>query len=322
MILIFSTPRDLDTQFVIDYLKVKKVDFFRLNDEDIMTGKTFLNIVPENLEESYIFQDSSRIYFKNINIVWYRKFGFLETYKEIFGKRSDLSNYVKNEFWSIASLIKELLKDKKWLFKRDNMLSKIEILDLAKKHNLQIPNTLITSNKEDLKSFFLKNNKKIISKSIGDGRIIQYENYSYSFYTQMITSLENVSYKFSPSLFQGYIHKEYELRVIYLEGKFYSMVIFSQKNEKTKYDFRNYDWDNPNRVGRYSLPQSIEDNLSNLMDDIGLNTGSIDLIKSTDGHYYFLEVNPSGQMGMTTFPCNYMIHEKIADYLIKNNNYE
>ena len=52
------------------------------------------------------------------------------------------------------------------------------------------------------------------------------------------------------------------------------------------------------------------------MKHIGLNTGSIDMIKSVDGNYYFLEVNPSGQFGMTSFPCNYNLHEKVADYLI------
>lgn len=100
------------------------------------------------------------------------------------------------------------------------------------------------------------------------------------------------------------------------------MAIFSQENEKTKIDFRNYDFKNPNRVSRYQLPLSIEKKLSKLMKKIGLNTGSIDLIKAIDNYYYFLEVNPSGQFGMTSFPCNYYLHKKTANFLIKNDTNE
>lgn len=108
-------------------------------------------------------------------------------------------------------------------------------------------------------------------------------------------------------------------QVNFFEKKFYSMVIFSQNNEKTKVDFRNYDREKPNKVGPYKLPKNIESKLIKLMETIGLNTGSIDLVKGLDGDYYFLEVNPSGQFGMTSFPCNYNLHKKVANYLITNN---
>ena len=51
------------------------------------------------------------------------------------------------------------------------------------------------------------------------------------------------------------------------------------------------------------------------MKKVGLNTGSIDLIQSTDGQIYFLEINPAGQIGMTSKPCNYYLEKKIALYL-------
>ena len=137
--------------------------------------------------------------------------------------------------------------------------------------------------------------------------------------TILLDCRTNIPTKFSPSLFQGYIEKEYELRIFFLDDSFYSMVIFSQSNEKTKIDFRNYDIEKPNRVCPYSLPKKIERKITKLMNTIGLNTGSIDMIKSTDGNYYFLEVNPSGQFGMTGIPCNYDLYEKVASYLIKNS---
>ena len=46
-----------------------------------------------------------------------------------------------------------------------------------------------------------------------------------------------------------------------------------------------------------------------------LDTGSIDMMYSTDGEYYFLEVNPVGQFGMVSYPCNYYIEKEIATIL-------
>lgn len=59
---------------------------------------------------------------------------------------------------------------------------------------------------------------------------------------------------FNPIMVQRKIEKKYELRVFYLDEKFYSSVIFSQSNKKTMIDFRNYDNENPNRVCPFSLP--------------------------------------------------------------------
>ncbi|WP_166384250.1 grasp-with-spasm system ATP-grasp peptide maturase [Polaribacter sp. 11A2H] len=316
MILILSTPTDYDTQAVIDWLQYKNAIFFRLNDEDIMTGNTIFNLDPVTIENSYIQTKNKFIYLKDVKIVWYRKFGFFESYKDQFGAKNDITSYINSEFSVIRTNIIKILEKKKWLFNRNNMLTKLEILNFANKFDIKIPNTIVTSDKKILSTFFNNNSKSVISKSLGEGKHIEYNNKTYPFYTQKIENIERISDTFSPSLFQSYIEKEYELRVFFLENNFYSMVIFSQNNEKTKIDFRNYDFQNPNKVGPYKLPKEIEEKLVKLMNFLGLNTGSIDLVKGLDGSYYFLEVNPSGQFGMTSFPCNYNLHKKIATYLI------
>ena len=56
------------------------------------------------------------------------------------------------------------------------------------------------------------------------------------------------------------------------------------------------------------------------MEALGLVMGSIDLIRSTEKEYVFLEVNPSGQFEMVSLPCNYHLEEKIANYLIRKKN--
>ncbi|MDO9254630.1 MAG: hypothetical protein Q7U54_03885 [Bacteroidales bacterium] len=55
------------------------------------------------------------------------------------------------------------------------------------------------------------------------------------------------------------------------------------------------------------------------MKKLKLNMGSIDIIKSIEGKYYFLEINPVGQYDFVSFHCNYNIHMEIAKYLSDGN---
>jgi glutathione synthase/RimK-type ligase-like ATP-grasp enzyme len=50
---------------------------------------------------------------------------------------------------------------------------------------------------------------------------------------------------------------------------------------------------------------------------MGLTSGSIDLMLASNGDYYFLEVNPTGQIGWVSDFGNYCLEEKIAQYLLK-----
>ncbi len=52
--------------------------------------------------------------------------------------------------------------------------------------------------------------------------------------------IEKLPDTFSPSLIQGYVEKKYELRIFYLNGECFASAIFSQLDEQTKIDFRNY----------------------------------------------------------------------------------
>ncbi|STD14031.1 ATP-GRASP peptide maturase, grasp-with-spasm system [Chryseobacterium carnipullorum] len=70
----------------------------------------------------------------------------------------------------------------------------------------------------------------------------------------------------------------------------------------------------------FKLPESIEKMIDTLMKRISLESGSIDLLYSTDNIFYFLEVNPVGQFDMVSFPCNYHLEKEIALHL--SNDYE
>nr|BFF38227.1 hypothetical protein BACY1_00320 [Tenacibaculum mesophilum] len=125
--------------------------------------------------------------------------------------------------------------------------------------------------------------------------------------------------EFFPSLVMEKIEKDLEIRTFYLDGNFYSMAIFSQSSKQTMVDFRKHNDKKPNKTEPYKLPKTIEEKLEKLFNKLGLNCGSVDLIVDTKGDFVFLEINPVGQYGMVSIPCNYNLDKIIAKYLINGH---
>ena len=201
-------------------------------------------------------------------------------------------------------------------------INKLDVLKTAAETGLVIPDTILVSNKNDLISFH-KKHPELIVKSLGVGlNFIDKKNtLEYKQLSRLITSKEisSIPNEFNLSLVQNRVEKLFEIRVFYLDDSCYSWALLSQSNDQTTVDYRNYDWDNPMRVVPFKLPEDIEQKIRNLMEKLGLRTGSIDLMYSTSGQYVFLEINPSGQYGYNSDSGNYDLDKKIAESLIKNN---
>lgn len=326
MILILSTNQDVTTDFIIDWLSYYGSTFVRINDHDLFETNT-IAVSFNNRKKIFTVIDkkSGKDISQDINVVWFRKFGFFDELK-INNKKEyiSFSHILKDEYYTVIRVFLNLLDSLsvKWLCDYKNIyFTKIAMLLEAKKAGLNIPHTIISTNKKDI-SALIKLKKYVITKSIKDGTVVYYENGMFSMHTRIISDddIEKISDCFFPSLIQECLDKEYELRIFYLMGKCYTMAIFSQLDEQTKIDFRNYNWAKPNRNVPYKLPRVIERKIKLLMNAVGLNTGSIDMVKTKKGDYVFLEINPVGQFGMVSHPCNYFLEEKVAQSLIKLSN--
>jgi len=190
-------------------------------------------------------------------------------------------------------------------------------LEQAYACNLNVPDYLITSNKEKLK-LFLDQHQGVICKPLKNPLILEREGKSYITYTSHLDPVyvDKLPNSF-PSLYvQEEVKKVFEIRTFYFYGKCWSMAIFSQNSDQTVVDFRKYNSVKPNRTVPYNLPLSVEKQVTEFMNSMKLNTGSLDFIMSTTGELVFLEVNPEGQFGMVSVPCNYNIEKNIADKIV------
>lgn len=194
-------------------------------------------------------------------------------------------------------------------------LNKLRVLQKANEAGLRTPATIITTIKSELEAF-AKQYLNIISKAISDVKAFEYKDEGYIYtYTSDVNDFDSIEDEFFPTLFQEKIQKKYELRIFYLHGNIYPMAIFSQNDKQTKTDFRNYNYQVPNRNVPYKLPKVLSIKIKKLMNMIGLDTGSIDMIIDKKNNFFFLEVNPVGQYDMVSYPCNYNLHREIAKYL-------
>ncbi len=312
MILIFSQELDGATQSVLDWIRFQNKSFIRMNGDSVFNNRFSQNDLLSFDNSILIDCVDSRIYEEDINVVWYRRwntskhFPYTKIDNEIDASISINANITK-EFRAMTDIVFHTFFDKIWLSNpKTSTPNKINTLKIADKVGLSIPKTILTKSKSNLLKFFIKN-KKIITKPISDFSSLFIQDNMVFLYTNEIKKKDFKSLPdyFFPILAQQKIDKLYEIRCFYLNGKIYSMAIFSQTNSQTNVDFRQYDTTRPNRTVPYNLPYAIEEKLIKLMHEMKLNTGSIDIIRSQNGEYIFLEVNPVGQFGMVSHPCNY-----------------
>jgi len=312
MILCITHSQDFyNIDLFSDYLKIKDIPYFRLNSDrlnhlqKISIREDFFELTDES---------GNRLDSRAVKAVWHRKsWGITvpeeldEAYAKIFLK----------EYASLRYNLFTLLEEVPWInpLQAENKIdgNKIHQLKLAKKHNLIVPQTLFSNDARKIREFFLQscNGKMIaklhgvISKSMGGENLLS----THIIDADSLEYIDDIEY--CPMIFQPYIEKEYELRIVYLEGEFFTGKINNSEHTDWRIAQGDYFWSG------YALPETIKASLTTMMKEMGLYMGAIDMIKSKDGNYYFLEVNPQGEWGMLQKELGFPIAEKIADNLIK-----
>ncbi len=193
--------------------------------------------------------------------------------------------------------------------------NKLINLELAKSVHLLIPPTCVTNSKKVLAQF-IRRHKQVITKDLcapvylpGDKGTLT----SSGVISIGLSDLDAMADNFAAVFVQENISKQFEIRCFLFRKTIFSMAIFSQNDQQTTTDFRNYNDARPNRCVPFQLPPSIASKLWKFMALAELDTGSIDLIYTPEGEFVFLEVNPMGQFHWLSENCNYYLEHFIAD---------
>jgi ATP-GRASP peptide maturase of grasp-with-spasm system len=327
MVLIISSDTDVSTNHIIEWFLYQKIPFIRINDSTKVFLKE-LEINDDNVDAYLIledkFHDKFELRLSDITSVWYRR-GYINIVTNRFSskylnskKHKKIYEYLNKEKKQVEELLYYMLAEKKHIntYFDDVEINKSYVLRKASLCGLKIPQNSISSYPKVIESKLNTWNNMMITKALKYS-FITINKKMFSAGTEKIKKkdLENSPRFIFPTLVQNQIDKAFEVRTFYLEGQFYSVAIFSQSNEQTAVDFRNYNYEKPNRTPPFQLPKNIEEKLDSLMKLLGYNSGSIDIVVDKKGDFIFLEVNPVGQFHQVSIPGNYYIEEKIAKHL-------
>ncbi|MFK7968794.1 MAG: grasp-with-spasm system ATP-grasp peptide maturase [Bacteroidia bacterium] len=316
MIFILNEAREGNVPPVLEWLVHAEVPFTVLN-SDMPFEEIDLEIGKAGTKGALVF-GSKRIELDEVQACWYRR-GDMLLADEVDEQSMNFVDTHYNPEWSCLTrfLTKKLMQVPTIADPALSDLDKLTMLDAAQQAGLTVSKSYVVSSKKRLLDL-LDQHPNMITKGIADSIDLADGDTYWGASTEVIDreKVQLMPERFFPSLVQPYVEKQVELRVFYLCEKMWAMAIFSQNDPQTCLDYRNYNFDRPNRNVPFALPQDIQDKVISMMDLLGMNTGSLDFILTPNNEFVFLEVNPDGQYGWLSENCNYYLEKAIADNLI------
>ncbi|MGE7136766.1 ATP-grasp domain-containing protein [Luteibacter sp. NPDC031894] len=97
-----------------------------------------------------------------------------------------------------------------------------------------------------------------------------------------------------PGIYQQYIEKRCDVRVTVMGNRLFALRL-GRGVDGAFVDWRGHSRDPEFRAEAMALPVAVEAKLRELMRELGLVFGCIDLVVDKDGQFHFLEVNQAGQ---------------------------
>jgi glutathione synthase/RimK-type ligase-like ATP-grasp enzyme len=321
MVLCITHSKDYYTIDIVQQsLEQAGIPTFRLNSDEFAINYRMKYIFRDDVQQVVLEHNGREIDAASISGVWYRKLWKLQTpadldpvYQEIFVK----------EYQTYLQLFFNQLSHVPWMndMQTDHIVGHDKLMQLsaARSAGLRVPDTVFTNDPAPIKELFQRYEGNIVVKLHGALSKSMEGNTPFFPTTRLsakdMQRLDELAY--CPMIFQEYIAKAYELRIIYVDGDFFT--------GKIPHDQDTTDW----RVLKgdiewqpYQLPAAIEENITHMMHNLGLAFGAIDMIRQPGGEYIFLEVNPQGEWGMLQKYLSYPIGETIAQKLITRINNE
>jgi glutathione synthase/RimK-type ligase-like ATP-grasp enzyme len=187
----------------------------------------------------------------------------------------------------------------------------------AQAHGLDVPQTLISNDAEQIASFWHALDGRVVAKMQSSFAIMRGRREMVVF-TSVVRrrDLDDLAgLKYSPMIFQERLDKELELRATVVGRRIFTACIDSQRSSKTEVDWRRDGIGLMDGWEPYTLPQHVAMGLLGVMADFGLNYGAADFVVTRDGRHVFLEVNAGGEWFWLQRRPGLPIAEALADTL-------
>ncbi|SDP21920.1 RimK-like ATP-grasp domain-containing protein [Mucilaginibacter sp. OK268] len=327
MILVLTDSNDAHANHLIEKIEVEELPYFRFNLEVASLLDTYYTF--RNGEIS-INQSKRVLNITDVKCVWNRR-NFVELLlEESYDQDMDFKLW-KNEWNKTLTGIYNSLKNVDWLnpwrlaYIAENKYLQMEV---ATKLGFRIPETLISNEINELKSFVSLYNP-VVLKLMNQDFYKTDKNEFKGIYVNKIT-IEDLE-KFgnsneNPIVLQKYIEKSFEVRYTVVGEDHFVCKIESQASSIANIDWRRYDIPHTPHSA-IEPPANIKEKVTYFMKELNIEYGALDFVVDTLNDWYFLEVNSMGQFLWIEDLTDLKISDAILKWFknklnLKVNNYE
>jgi hypothetical protein len=294
MLLILTNSQDATADYLVSVLVREGVRFLRF-DTDTGVQRTqleFAGLVPLLVFDGVVYRP------EQFTVVWYRR---PERLRHPMMTETPEGKFILDEWAESLEGFFAHIPKVHWVNHPSNNVAashKIEQLTTAKSLGFLVPDTLLTQDAEALRRFHAGHQGKVVVKPLSKGQVERPGECSTLIYTNEVSAAELESLDdlaCCPTLFQQLIDKRADIRVTVVDQEVHAVELTALGPDgRQRCDIRR---DNMQDVSYrvITLPPEVEARVRALAGHYGLRFAAIDLVESTTGAWFFLEVNPNGQ---------------------------
>ena len=305
MILILSSSQDVHAKHLAKMLRVQGRNVICLSKADFGNGAS-ITLSPGTQRGELKLSDGTRIASDSISAVWHRRPGTVRPNPEITDELDRA--FVENEgahaidgFFSLASgrAVSPPAKQR--------AATKPLQLSFASRVGLRVPETLITSDPEEALAFVGEHRGAVVHKAMTapPHQFIETRLWDSG------ASERAAELSLCPTILQERVLGPADVRATIVGEQIFSGCILTA-NGRADVDSR-LDVDAP--CTSYVLPASVKSALLQLMHELGLVFGTVDLKLTDNGEHVFLEINPQGQFLYIEILTGLPISRALAEFL-------
>jgi MvdD-like protein with pre-ATP grasp domain len=201
--------------------------------------------------------------------------------------------------------------------------NKLYQLSVAGRCGFAVPRTLATNSPERFLDFYEDCDGELISKRAVDlfprvgGEITR----PFTVSVERRDAANHQAVRHAPVIFQEKVPKRLELRVTVVGTRVFAAEIQSQDSQRQQTDWRHRpEYGQSRYYAAHTLPSDVERKCVDVVKELNLTFGAIDLILTPDGKYVFLEVNINGQWAYIEDMLGLPISDAIAELLTCGRN--
>jgi glutathione synthase/RimK-type ligase-like ATP-grasp enzyme len=281
-------------------------------ESDRISNNNSINWSTTNLDptSTIITREKEHIAIRDLDVIWWRRFNYPQIIQEQITDNTviDLINNDCSDAL-LGAMVNGFsgtwINDPFATRKAENKLIQLKV---AKRAGFNIPRTIVSQDPEKIKKFCKLLNNNVIVKPIKGTNLRP-------IFTRKITEehlKSNYSIQLAPAIYQEYIPGDNHIRAHCFGDSVYSVLI----------DSKELDWrenlDVPFRI--IDLDINLKTSIINVVKDLGLKMGIIDLKLLNDSSPIWLEINPQGQflfaeglsdLNLTSYFCEFLYSEAI-----------